>query len=58
MADINVSVKLPALEQFAQRGGGWPVPGDIQDQVGPGSEKPDLAVGVPVHFRGVGLDDL
>ena len=32
--------------------------GDIQDQVGPGSEKHDLAVGVSVHCRGVGLDDL
>jgi len=29
--------------------------GDIQDQAGQGSEQPDLAVGVPVHCRGVGL---
>jgi len=35
---------------------GSPVPGDIQGLVGPGSEHPDLAVGVSVHFRGVGLD--
>jgi len=34
------------LEQVAQS------PGDIQP------EQPDLAVDVPVHCRGVGLDDL
>ena len=28
----------------------------MQGQAGPGSEKPDLAVGVPVHCKGVGLD--
>ena len=27
-------------------------------QAGPGSEQPDLAVDVPVHCRGDGLDDL
>lgn len=31
--------------------------GDIQGQDGLGSEKPDLAVDVPVHCAGVGLDD-
>ena len=42
----------------AQRGDGCSVPGDIQGQAGQGSEHPDLAVGVPVHYRGVGLDGL
>ena len=46
-----------ALEQVSQRDGGCPVLGDIQDQAGPGSEQPDLAVHVPVHCRKVGLDD-
>ena len=40
------------------RDGGCPVPGDIQGQAGQGSEQSDLSVGVPVHCRGVGLDDL
>jgi len=29
----------------------------ILGQAGPGSEQPDLAVDVPVHCRGVVLDD-
>ena len=45
-----------ALEQVAQRGDGCPViPGG---QSGRCSEQPDPAVGVPVHCRGVGLDNL
>jgi len=47
-----------ALEQIAQRGGGCPVPGDIQGQAGSGSEQAVLAVGAPVHCREVGLDDI
>lgn len=35
-----------------------PIPGDIQGQSGPGSEKPDQAVDDPVHYKLVGLDDL
>jgi len=34
------------------------VSGDIWGQAGRGSEHPNLAVGVPVHCRGVGLDGL
>jgi len=34
------------------------VPAEIQDQAGWGSEQPDLAVGVPVHCKGFGLDSL
>ena len=47
-----------ALEQVAQGGGGCLVPGDIKGQAGWGSEQHDGAVGVPVHYRGVGPDDL
>ena len=47
-----------ALRQVAQRGGGCPIPGDTQGQAGWGSEQPDVAVGVPVHCREVGLDVL
>jgi len=45
-------------KQNAQRGGGCPIYRDIQGQVGLVSEQPDLAVGVPVHCRGFGLDGL
>lgn len=31
-----------------------PIPGDIQGQIGWGSEHPDLAVGIPVNCKGVG----
>ena len=47
-----------ALEQVSQRCDGYSVLGDIQGQAGPGSEQSDLAVGVPVHCRKVGLDGL
>jgi len=47
-----------ALEQAAQGGCGGPIPGKIQEQVGRGSEHPDLVEDVPVHCRGFGLDDL
>jgi len=38
-----------ALSQVAQRGGGCPVPGDVQEKME--SELPDQAVGVSVHCR-------
>ena len=47
-----------ALEQVVQRCGGCPILGDIQVLDGESSEQPDLAVGVPIHCRGVGLDEL
>ena len=34
------------------------IPGNIQDQVGQGSEQSDLVSGVPARCRGVGLGDL
>jgi len=40
------------------RGSGGPIPGNIQGQVGRGSEQPGLVEDVPAHCRGVGLDDL
>ena len=46
------------LAQFAQRGGQCPIPGNIQGQIGLGSEQPDPAEDVPAHFRAVGLGDL
>jgi len=46
------------VEQIAQRGCGGPIPGDIQDQVGRGSEQPGLVEDKPAQCRGVGLDDL
>jgi len=42
----------------AQKGGGWPIPGNIQGQAVKGTEQPDQAVGVPVPCRGVELDGL
>jgi len=36
------------LVQVAQRGGRWPIPGNIQGQVGQGSEQPAL-VGEGTH---------
>ena len=46
------------LAQVAQRGGGYPIPGNIQGQAGRGSEQPDLVEDVPAHCWGVGLDGL
>jgi len=46
------------VEQVAQRGGRYSIPGNIQGQTGQGSEQPDLVVDVPAHCRGVGLADL
>ena len=47
-----------SLAKVAQRGSRCPIPGDIQGQDEWHSGQPDIAVGVPVHCRGVGLDDL
>jgi len=47
-----------AREPVAQRGGECPILGDIQGQVGQGSEQPNLAVDVSVHCRGAGPDDI
>ena len=45
-------------EQVSQRGGRCPIPGNIQGQLGMGSEQSDLVEDVPGHFRGLELDDL
>jgi len=41
------------LKQIAQKGSRCPVPGNIQGQVGWGSEQPDLVEDVHAHCRGV-----
>jgi len=46
------------LVQAARRGGRCPIHGNIQGQVGWGSEQPDLAEDLPAHCRGIGPDDL
>ena len=40
-----------------QKDGGCPIPVDTQGHIGWGSEQPALTVGIPVHCRGVGLDE-
>lgn len=47
-----------APEQVAQRDNRCPMPGNIEGQVGQGSEQTDLVEGVPAHRRWVGLDEL
>jgi len=47
-----------SLAQAAQRGCGGSIPGNIQGEVGQGSEQPGLAEHVATHCRGVGLDGL
>jgi len=46
------------LAQAAQGGGGCPIPAETQGQAGWGAEHPDVALGAPVHCRGVGQDGL
>ncbi|KAK4823398.1 hypothetical protein QYF61_001772 [Mycteria americana] len=45
-------------EQVAQRSCGCSIIGNVQGQVGRGSEQPDLVKNVPAHGRGVELHDL
>ena len=56
--EYGVSEGGETLAQVAQKGGRCPIPGNIQGQVGWGSEQPGLVEDVPVHCRGVGPDDL
>ena len=46
------------LERVSQRGRRCPIPGNIEGQVGWGSEQPDLVVDAPAHCKGLGIDDL
>jgi len=55
---VLASRAILVLEQVTQRGGRCPIPGNIQGQVGRGSEQPGLVEDVPAHCREVGLDDL
>jgi len=51
-------MRVETLAQVAQRGGGCPLPGNIQGQVGQGSEQPGLVEDGPAHCRAIGSDDL
>jgi len=42
-----------ALARVAQRGGGCPIPGNVQAQVGRSSERPGLVEDGPAHSRGL-----
>ena len=42
------------MVKVAQRAGGNPIAGDTEGQAGPGSEQPDVAIGVTVHCMGAG----
>ncbi|KAK4832329.1 LOW QUALITY PROTEIN: hypothetical protein QYF61_021779 [Mycteria americana] len=46
------------LEEVALRSHGCPIIGSVQGQVGWGFEQPDLVEDVPVHGRGLELDNL
>lgn len=46
------------LEKIAQIGGGCFIPGDIQDQDGPGTGQSNITLDVHIHFRDDGLDNL
>jgi len=52
------TMRVVELAQVAQRGGGCPIPGNIQSQVGRGSEQPGVVEEVPAHCRGVGQNGL
>lgn len=41
------------LEQVAQKGGQYPIAGNIPGQAGQGSKEPDAVEDVPVHCRGI-----
>jgi len=56
--DLFYSEGGETLAQVAQRVGRCPIPGNIQGQVGWGSEQPDLVEDVSAHCRGTGVDDL
>ena len=47
-----------ALEQIAQGGCGYPIPGGIQGQVGWGPGQPNLGEGDPAHCKWLELDGL
>jgi len=45
-------IQVVKHEQIAQRGSGGPIPGNIQGQVGQGSEQPGLVEDIPAHCWG------
>lgn len=46
------------LEWIVQGGGACPISGNLSGQVGWHSEQPDLVKDIPVHSRGVELDNV
>ena len=58
MEKIFYSEGSEALEQVAQRCGLCPTPGDCQGEAGAGPGQPDIAVDVPICYKGVRLDGL
>ena len=56
--EVFYSESDEALEQVFQRCSSSPVSGDIQGWAELGSEQPGQAVDIPVHCKGVGIDDL
>jgi len=56
--DIFYNEGGETLKQVAQRGGQCPIPGNVQGQVGQGSEQHHLVEDVTACCRRVGLDDL
>ena len=55
--DIFYNEGGETLEHFAQRGGRCPNPGNVQGQLGWGSEQFDVVKDVPAHRRAAGPDD-
>ena len=51
-------IRIGGTGMCSQKGGRCPIPGDFQGEAGSGPEQPDLAMDVPIHCRGVGLDGL
>lgn len=45
-----------AVAQVTQRSCGWPIPRNVQGQIGYGSEHPDCVEGERVFVHGRGLD--
>jgi len=54
----NIIFKIIFLAHLPKCGGRHPIPGNIQGQLGQGSEQSDLVQDVPAHCREIGLNDL
>jgi len=54
----DIRKKFFTMRVVAQRGGRCPSSGNVQAQVGRGSQQPALVEDVPAYCKGVGLDGL